>query len=92
MGFPHFSRSIFTVIGLGNLIFASSLASEDWTWHTRPDKWKESRNFQTPFLEKYQQRILIHHSPASLHPKVKVFSFNKAYWFGIDPDWETRPR
>jgi len=60
-------------------------------WHTRPDRWSEPRHFQTPFEERFQQRILIQHTSQSPDPKVKVYSPNKAYWFGIDPDLNPEP-
>jgi hypothetical protein len=65
---------------------APGFAQDTWTWHTRPDKWREPRTFQTPFVEAYQQRILIHHVSPSQDFGFKVFSLNNAYWFAIDPD------
>ena len=87
MGLRHLSRCILPAVALGGLILATPLNAQDRIWHTRPDKWKEPRNFQTPFLERYQQRIVIHHVSPSPDSKVKILSYNNAYWFGINPDW-----
>ncbi len=53
-----------------------------WHWHTTPDKWKEPRVFHTPFGKRYDAKILIWRKPLNEAFKCKVYSPNKAYWYG----------
>jgi len=62
---------------------AGSLPQQEW--HTRPDRWREPRNFQTPFDPRYERSLSMTHQPIeSDRPPTKVFSPNKAYWFAFD--------
>ncbi len=63
--------------------------TQDWTFHTTPDKWKESRVFQTPFDNHWADRINIERIPATEITSEKIYSPNEAYWFSttiIEPN------
>jgi hypothetical protein len=65
-----------------------SIDNKQWTFHTTPDKWNESRVFHSPFDDKWADRIIIKRIPAIEIKSEKIFSPNKAYWFSIiDPNY-----
>lgn len=70
------------------------VAQTEWRGHTRPDKWKEPRLFHTPYGKgkASEDRIFIAHEEFADDFKLKVYSPNKAYWYGVNPDSrEERP-
>ena len=53
-------------------------------WHTRPDRWREPRNFQTTFDPRYESYLSISHQPieGDVRPG-RILSPNKAYWLSF---------
>ena len=50
-------------------------------WHTRPDRWRGPRNFQTPFEPGYEGYLSVTQQSIETDPRTsKLFSPNKAYW------------
>ena len=83
-------KKIILIICFISLIFAgckeknaSGNTENEWSFHTTPDKWEESRIFQTPFDEQWADRISIERIPIKEFQNGKVFSPNKAYWFSV---------
>jgi hypothetical protein len=61
--------------------------TQDWTFHTTPDKWEEPRIFHTPFDKQWANRIGIERIPTIEVGSEKTISPNKAYWFYVqEPD------
>jgi hypothetical protein len=78
-------KYIFLIICCMSLLFVgcrkNQSNTQQWTFHTTPDKWDESRNFHTPFDEQWANRISIEKIPTIEIGSEKTFSPNKAYWF-----------
>jgi len=60
-------------------------------WHTTPDKWAESRIYESPFNPEYSDRLTITHEKLQQQFTMQVLSPNKAYWFAATPDWPKLP-
>jgi len=71
------------VVGCNNTAVNND-THKQWTFHTTPDKWEDSRIFQTPFDNRWDDRISISRQPFQELKGEKVYSPNKAYWYIIE--------
>ena len=85
-------KNIILIIGCILLFFAGCRKkqsnTQEWTFHTTPNKWEEPRIFHTPFDNERLARISIERIPTIEVESEKSFSPNGAYWFSvINPDY-----
>lgn len=57
--------------------------TQDWTFHTTPDKWEKPRVYHIPYDNEKVDRISIERIFETELEYEKTFSPNDAYWFSI---------